>query len=295
MEQAIIAGSNGLVGSAVVSRLLLYGVEVLSLGRKRSENRISSDTYLEIDMNNINNLANELKKINWKPKKSCVFYNFSWEGNSTLTNGTLEQQMNNVLYSVEAVKVAKQLGCSKFVSCGTLEETYCEENLSNPNSNYQLTQKNYVVAKLASRDYSKYTAYSVGIDYIHTRLSVPFSVGFTRHSFIENNLRLIMDHKPAVSPTNNNIFDLVNVNEIADAFLKIGLLGKNLSDYYIGSKSPGRLEEYFAFTRESLEHKKNFLFDKLNMDTSRIFDTSLLQKHTGYVPTSSFINYIRSL
>ena len=295
MEKAIVAGSNGLVGSAVVTKLLSYGIEVLSLGRKKSENRIGSDRYLEIDMNNIDTLVGELKKINWEPKKSCVFYNFSWEGNSTLTNGTLEQQMKNVLYSVEAVKVAKQLGCSKFVNCGTLEETYCEENLSNPNSDYQLTQKNYVVAKLASRDFSKYTAYSVGIDYIHTRLSVPFSVGFTRNSFIENNLRLIVDHKPNILPTNNNIFDLVNVIEIADAFLKIGCLGKNLSDYYIGSNSPGRLEEYFEFMRQSIEFKKTFLFDKLNMETARIFDTSLLQKHTGYVPTASFINYARNL
>jgi len=295
MEKAIVAGSNGLVGSTVVTRLLSYGIEVLSLGRKKSENRIGSGGYLEIDMNNIGTLVGELEKINWEPKKSCVFYNFSWEGNSTLTNGTLEQQMKNVLHSVEAVKVAKQLGCSKFVNCGTLEETYCEENLSNPNSNYQLTQKNYVIAKLASRDFSKYTAYSLGIDYIHTRLSAPFSVGFTRPSYIENNLRLIIDHKPAVSPTNNNVFDLVNVIEIADAFLKIGCLGKNLSDYYIGSNSPGRLEEYFEFMRQSIEFKKTFLFDKLNMETARIFDTSLLQKHTGYVPTASFINYARNL
>jgi nucleoside-diphosphate-sugar epimerase len=50
MDKAIVAGSNGLVGSAVVTRLLSYGIEVLSLGRKKSKNSIGSDSYLEIDM-----------------------------------------------------------------------------------------------------------------------------------------------------------------------------------------------------------------------------------------------------
>jgi nucleoside-diphosphate-sugar epimerase len=295
MNSAIVAGANGFVGSAVVAHLVKQGIHVVSIGRRKRDNKSKSEIYLEIDMDNINSLEGELRRKNWDFEKSCVFYNFSWCGNLVLTDGTLDQQMKNVFNSVEAVKTAKQLGCSKFINCGTLEETFCEENLIALNSKYQLTQKNYVLAKLASRDFSKFTAYSNQIDYIHTRLSVPFSAGFTRNSYIENNLRLLTKKMPIEEPKNNNIFDLINVNDVADAYFKIGLQGKNLSDYFIGSDSPAKLQDYFIFLYEVIQKQPISTAKKIEADTLKIFDTSLLQEHTGYVPSASFKNYVKSL
>lgn len=273
MKSAIVAGANGFVGSAVVAHLLAQGLQVVSIGRRKRNNKSKSEIYLEMDMANISSLVGELRKVNWDFEKSCIFYNFSWCGNLTLTDGTLNQQMKNVFNSVNAVKIAKSLGCSKFINCGSLEETFCEENLKLSISKYQLTQKNYVLAKLASRDFSKLTAYENHIDYIHTRLSVPFSPGFEKDSFIENNLRLITRKKPVQTPRNNNVFDLINVNEVADAYFKIGLRGKNLCDYFIGSNSPAKLEDYFVFLRKVIEKKQIPPFKKLDADTAKIFDT----------------------
>ena len=66
IHQAIITGSTGLVGQSLVKYLLKNQVDVLCLGRRNlSKSDINKlfekgATYLQLDMNNINNLDNEI-------------------------------------------------------------------------------------------------------------------------------------------------------------------------------------------------------------------------------------------
>ena len=38
----------------------------------------------------------------------------------------LDKQLDNVIYSVEALEVASKIGCEKFIQVGTMEEAFTE-------------------------------------------------------------------------------------------------------------------------------------------------------------------------
>ena len=132
IHKAIVTGSTGLVGQSLVKYLLENQVDVLCLGRKNLSksdiNKIfgKGATYLQIDMNNISNLGNEIDNMNWKIDQNCIFYHLAWSGVNRLTDGSIEDQLQNVAFSSDAIKIAKKVGCSKFINSGTIEETYAE-------------------------------------------------------------------------------------------------------------------------------------------------------------------------
>ena len=131
----------------------------------------------------------------WIKEGSCVFFNFAWSGGDGVAAGDHEDQLKNVSFSTDAVKVAKQLGCSKYVDSGSMEETFVERFLNNhwPQHDYNSSQRVYGLSKLTARDMCHIVAYIEKIDYIHTRLSGPVDLGPQCKGFISVSLRKILN------------------------------------------------------------------------------------------------------
>ena len=180
IEKAIITGGAGLVGQSLARYLAKQNIDVLCLGRKQLSTEDikkifgNGISYLKLDLKNIDDLENKIEKLNWIPGNNCIFYHFAWSGVDRLTDGNIEDQLKNVAFSADAIKVAKKIGCLKFVNSGTIEETYADWHLTKK-SKYNSSQANYAMAKLAARDMCKMVAYLEKINYIHTRLSFPLS------------------------------------------------------------------------------------------------------------------------
>ena len=167
------------------------------------------------------------------------FFNFAWSGHSNLTNGDINDQLESAYYSSEAVKIAKKIGCSKFVNVGTLEETFAENHLKNSKrSSFETSQFNYTIAKLASRDMCKITAYLEKIDYIHTRLSLPLDQTLSRGSYVSRTLKNIKKKITYIKPKNKRLFDIIFLDDVSRAYYLIGKYGKDKSDYFIGTSKP---------------------------------------------------------
>lgn len=296
MHKAIITGGTGLVGQSVARQLVNNNVDVLCIGRSNlSESDIhkifgKGITYIQLDMKNISELNKIIHKINWNPEQNCVFYNFAWSGDQRLTDGSAEDQLENVSLSSLAIKAAKAIGCSKFINCGTIEETYAEWHLNN-NSKFNSSQSNYAIAKLASRDMSLMTAYLEKIDYIHTRLSVPISPNLSIGGYIPKTLKKIINKEDYDLPNNQQLFDIISTKDVALAYYLLGLKGKNKSDYYIGCGNPIILKDYFVqfdrFTKGLLVKERDYS-DKTS---SAFFKTNLLNNDTGFIPSYNQYNF----
>lgn len=293
MDNAIVAGANGFVGSAVVNHLKNQGIQVLSLGRKLFPSTPILSPYLSCNLNQMADIEKKFRDLRWSRDGNTVFYNFAWTGDKGLTDGSLEQQLENVERSVNAVKLANILGCSKFINCGSQEESILEGILKNPLLPFKLTQINYAIAKLAARDYCRYTSYELKLDYVHTRMSVPFSRNFLKENYIEAKIRDILAGRAFEAPTNTNVFDLVFIEDVAEAYLKLGLAGHNQSDYFIGSGSPSTLEGYFSSAKFILEENRIPNFSKIVSQEVGIFDITLITTDTGYTPSIDFINFFK--
>ena len=298
MKKAIITGSTGLVGRAVVKHLFDYDIDVLCLGRRQLS---TADiikifgrevVYLNVPMQSILSLDANLKLSKWTSDNQCVFYNFAWSGRERLTDGSFGNQLNNAIYAANAVKAAKQIGCIKFVNAGTIEETYVEKHLEKKESTpYQSTQTDYSLAKLACRDMCKIVAYLEKIDYVHTRLSVPLDPELSMGSYVASTLRKILMREAYDAPINNKLFDIISVNDVARAYYLIGAGGRNKLDYFIGTGIPTTLNHFFdKFEKLISGAGENDSNNTPPADTC-LFSIEKLAADTGFIPSAFFQDF----
>ena len=230
------------------------------------------------------------KKNNWDPEEECVFYNFAWGGDEKLTDGSFQAQFNNATFSANALLAAKKIGCSKFINVGTMEETFAENYLKNPTnvSPPNRSQINYTCAKLASRDMCKILSYLEKIDYIHTRLSVPLSQSLDKGGYISSVFSKIKNNQSFDKPSNDQLFDIISLHDMAEAYYLIGKKGINNSDYFIGTSKPKKLNEYFKIFESILKGKsyKNTFSNEKDVDI--MFSIDDLCKQTGFELSYTF-------
>ena len=295
MKTAIVSGATGMVGSSTARYLSEQGVRVLCLGRQDlnpvdTENVFGHNTtYASLAMSDVATLPKVLDTLDWDTEHDCVFYHFAWSGLKKLTDGSLEMQLSNAVNTSNAVKVAKYVGCKKFVNVGTLEETFTETWMSKKsNTPYISSQTNYIISKLASRDLGKITAYLEKIDYIHTRLSVPLDFELNKGNYIASTLKKIINKEFWEKPLSNNLYDITSLADISRAYFLIGLGLQTKADYYIGASEPATLNHIFDHFERRVRGYKIEAQLTLDENVKSIFSTSELKQDIGFSPSSNF-------
>lgn len=299
MDKAIITGATGLLGMSVAKYLSSFGVQLVCLGRQNLSAQDcykyfgEQSKYIRLAMKNITALPEKLKTIGWGSCEGAVFYNFAWSGNNRLADGVFSAQLQNAVCSAEAVKVAKAVGCGKFISAGSFEETFIEAFLKAKNSQkYESAQANYGLAKLASRDMCKIVAYIEGIDYIHTRMSVPLDSSLSKGGYIVSTMRKILNGEGYEEPQSTSLFDLVLLEDVARAYHLIGQKGVNKADYYIGTGKPATLGQHFEYLIQLIDGQYEFNNDSVMNGHARLFDIQKLRQDTGFLAALGLENVI---
>ena len=307
MDTAIVTGATGLVGSAVVQKLLENNIDVLCIGRKEPliepwKNLPGTATYLKMDMADILSLADKIGEIGWVPGSFCVFYHFSWRGLNALTDGSVDDQLKNVTFSANALVSAQKIGCTTFVNAGTIEETFAEKYFDNrwEHETYPSGQNAYAASKLAARDMCLLLGYLNKIDYVHTRLSVPLNPSFIGKGYISSAIRAILAGDDYAPPTNPQLLDLTHIEDVAQAYYLVGQKGKNKANYYIGSGEPKTLSQYFEIAEKKNGVSKSCpddhqpSTDRLLL-TAEDFSINDLRLDTGFVVKHSFDDLVEGM
>ncbi len=299
MDKAIITGASGLVGMSVAKYLSSIGVQLLCLGRQNFSIQDCHkyfgvrSKYISLSMRNISSLPENLKKIGWSSCEGAIFYNFAWSGQSSLADGVFSDQLQNAVWSAEAVKVAKAIGCSKFVNSGSMEETFIDYFAKMKNKQkYTSTQTNYGLAKLATRDMCKMVAYIEGIDYIHTRMSVPLDSDLSKGTYISSVMKKILKGEEYEKPLSSSLYDLVLLEDVSRAYQLIGEKGLNKADYYIGTGRPATLKRHFERITQTIYGQYDEENDSIEVEHTRLFDIQRLRQETGFVATLGLNNII---
>ena len=176
MNTAIITGATGFIGSTLTNYLLDNDYKVIALGRRDFDqiklNRLKVHKnliYLKIPMEKISNL----KDFIYSNKKiidinNLIFFHFAWGGNSQLSDLNIEAQLQNVIYSENAFKVANDLNCKKFIFVGTMEEFFTQKYLEfdYKKDNFYNRHVIYALAKTAARKALKLSYQSSNTDLI---------------------------------------------------------------------------------------------------------------------------------
>lgn len=223
--------------------------------------------------------------------KYDTFIHFAWAGSAGPARMDYNLQMQNALNTVECLKLAKELGCTRFVCAGSIMEYEVEAAIhaqgNRPGMGYI-----YGMGKHIAHCLCKSVAVDIGIELVWPMITNAYGVGELSPRFVNTTLRKIINGEPLQFTAATQNYDFVYVTDVAKAFYQIAKNGKPFREYMIGSSSARPLKEFIIEMQQALAPDAVLLFGDVpftgtNMPLST-FDTTATEKDCGFKAEVSF-------
>jgi len=289
MEKVIITGADGFVGSYTVKQFLNNGKQVLALDMGETARRLEEHPNLKYMQCDISDIKGMLEKI--PVGEYDTFVHFAWAGSAGPARVDYNLQMQNALNTVEVLKAAKELGCTRFVCAGSIMEYEVEFAIhaqeSHPGMGYI-----YAMGKHVAHCMCKAVAANIGIDLLWPMITNAYGVGEISPRFVNTTLRKIINGEPLQFTAATQNYDFVYVSDVAKAFYLVAEKGKPFCEYMIGSGNARPLKEFILEMVEACGPDSKPLFGDIpftgvNVPLS-VFSTDAIKCDCGFVPDVSF-------
>lgn len=289
MKKVIVTGANGFVGSNVVRELTNHGIEVLAIDLPGNNANISDNPLVTFIGTDIFELQHNEDKI--EKDKYDTFYHFAWVGSAGSARTDCKLQMKNSLCTVECIKIAKRLGCTRFICAGSIME---KEVISVLNASYNKPGMGYIygIGKLTAHCMGKSVAAAEGIDLVWAIITNAYGEGEVSPRFINTTIRKIINREPLQFTSATQNYDFVHIEDVARAFRLIGENGKPFCEYVIGSGNARPLKEFITELKDTLSPDAELVFGDIpftgiNMP-AEVFSTVDTENDCGFKAEISF-------
>jgi UDP-glucose 4-epimerase len=296
MKQAIITGATGPLGFALANYLSERDVTVTAIlhpGSKRIADVPVSDSccVIECDLSALALLETQL------PKTYDTFFHLGWdatESRESRNNPSIHAL--NILYTLDAVKLAYTSGCKTFVGAGTQSEFLREEGFP-VTAAPAATQESYGIAKYAAGKLSLRLCEQYGMRHGWARIfSIYGPVERPTTALMYCIHTLLKGEKPSLTK-GEQIWDYLYSVDCARALYLIAKKGRHGVAYAVGSGHAQPLREYFECARDCIDPSLLLGLGEKEYPPGEIThlcaDIQALTEDTGFVPEYSFEKGIR--
>ena len=295
MKRIIITGATGMIGATLANYSSQNGCEVLCIIRQGSykERNIQQNKNIRIQYAALS----DYETIDVESEYD-VFYHFAWEKPFGAARDDVNSQLNNVSYTLDAVRLAKRLGCKVFVGAGSQAE-FGITNSALRSDTPAAPLNAYGIAKYAAGKMSGLLCGQLGIRHNWVRvLSV--------YGYLDNPYSLIMytinalqkGEKPSLSKC-DQIWDYIYELDAARAFFAIGNKGMDKKYYSLGSGFCQPLKVYLETIKEVMGSNIELGFGEKdyypNQPMYLCADISEIKTDTGWAPETTFIEGINKI
>lgn len=288
---AVVTGPTGVIGTALVKKLVENNTKVYAVCRPHSH-RIS--TVLKHPLVNIVecNIDN-YKYLPEKIKEECYyFYHLAWSGtDNPLNRFDMYLQNENVKYSLDAVRAAKQLGCRVFIGSGSQAEYGNKSGIMKPDT-YPDPVSGYGMAKLCSGQMTRYLCNQEGIKHIWPRILSVYGVGDGSQTLISSAIRSMLEGKKFSMTAGDQLWDYLYSEDAADALIALANKGKNGAVYVLGSGRARPLKEYVECIRDIINPQLPIGFGERPYFKDQVMhleaDITAITNDTGWRPRVEF-------
>lgn len=297
MKRAIITGSTGTIGVALADILTKNGCEVYAVCRPNSCNikNLKKHKNLFILECDISDLLSLKEKIS---KDFDVFYHLAWDGTFGDSRNEVDLQINNVKYTLDAVRLAKSLNCKVFIGAGSQAE-YGHYNRPADENTKTRPFTLYGAAKLSAGQLSRVYAQNLKINHIWVRIFSVFGPGDDSRTLVSYVIDELNHGKSPELTLGEQIWDYIYSYDAADAMIKIAEKGKNNSIYCLASGQKRRLKEYIKDIADVVNPNINIVFGNKPYSKNQIMflsaDISKLKNDTGFIPKYNFKQAIKKI
>lgn len=289
MKRVIVTGANGFVGNNVVRELIDHKIEVLAIDLPGNCANIPNNplvTFMGADVFELKCVEDNIEK-----DKYDTFYHFAWVGSAGTARTDCELQMKNALCTAECIRIAKKLGCKRFVCAGSIME---KEVIAVLNAMGNKPGMGYIygIGKLTAHCMSKSVAAAEGIDLVWAIITNAYGEGEMSPRFVNTTIRKIINGAPLLFTAATQNYDFVHIKDVAKAFRLIGENGKPFCEYVIGSGNARPLKEFITELKDTLSPDAELVFGDIpftgiNMP-AEVFSTVDTENDCGFKAEISF-------
>ncbi len=293
MKRAVITGPTGEVGLSLVNELIENNIEVLAVVRPGSARAARLPKSEKVTV-----IENELENLSLLPNlidgRCDVFYHLAWEFSRDHDN--VDKQYNNIGYTINAVRVANEIGCESFIGAGSQAEYGIVNERITPDTKCNPVIA-YGMAKLCSGLLSRKLAKQIGVKHIWPRIISVYGPGDAESAMIPSVIRsLLSGGKPSLTKGEQE-WDFLYSRDCARAMRLIAEKGKDGSVYCIGHGETKPLREYIEIIRDEINPSLPLGIGEIPYGKNQVMrldvDISALVEDTGFTPIYDFRTGIR--
>ena len=297
MKRAVITGATGAIGTALIRALLDNGVEVLVITRPDSKrnDHIPKVPGVKVIFANLSDFAS----LDVSAEGSCdVFFHLAWAGASGAGRNDIYLQLDNIRYSLDAVRLAKRLGCHTFIGAGS----QAEYGLSDRKLTADTPTKPFIgygFAKLCAGQMTREYAHQQGLRHIWTRILSVYGPNDGANSMISMLVRNLTNRTPVDMTAGTQIWDYLYSSDAAKALYLLAEKGQDGKTYVLGSGTARPLKEYAEIIREEIGSDIRINYGAVPFSKNQVMylcaDILQLVLDTGWSPKTEFREGIRKI
>lgn len=291
--KVVITGPTGAIGHALIEECIKAGDEILAIchrGSKRAKTLPESE-YLKVLFLDLNEYRDSIKEGLGLSGDYDVFYHFAWDGTTGAERNDESLQGKNTEYALDAVKLAKELGCNTFIGAGSQAEYGRVEGKLSPDTPAN-PENEYGKAKLKAGEMTRAYCKKLGMKHIWTRVLSVYGPYDGEKSMIISSLRKMIAGEKVSFTAGEQKWDYIYASDAGRAFRLLAEKGADGEVYVIGSGKVRELKEYIQIMTRKVNFDGYIGLGEIPYGDKQVMylqaDISKLTKDTGFVPQVEF-------
>lgn len=287
-RKMIITGATGVVGSAVVRKALESEWYVTCIVHEDSKRLANIPLHENVNIIKCN--ASNYSQLELHDTYD-VFVHLSWEKTFGSLRDDTDIQVRNIQYTLDACKLAKRLGCTKFIGAGSQAEYGLKSDSLKPDMPVN-PESGYGIAKFAAGKMAALLCAQLGLDYNWVRILSVYGPNDSPNTLISY---LITELKAGRSPELTKceqIWDYLYSDDAGEAFIKIADKGVNGATYVLGSGNMRPLHDYVEDIKNAIDPTIDIKYGAKDYYPHQpmfmVADIKNLTSDTGWLPTFNF-------
>lgn len=296
IQTAVVTGPTGAIGIALCEKLLRENVTVYAVCRPGSSRikdlpKAAALHVVECDAKELATLPQKMEGVSVD-----AFFHFAWAHTIGQGRNDMPAQIENIQSTIDAVRVAKALGCQVFLGAGSQAEYGRVEGLLKSDTP-AFPENGYGMAKLCAGQMSRVEAKALDIDHVWVRILSVYGPHDGPMTMISGTIRkLLAGERPALTAGIQR-WDYLYAGDAADAFYLAACHGRNGAVYPLGSGQALPLKDYIIQMRDAIDPALPLGLGEVPYGPLQVMhlqaDISALQADTGFAPKTPFAEGIR--
>lgn len=226
-----------------------------------------------------------------------AFFHLAWAHTIGAGRNDMPAQIENIRYTIDAVRTAAAMGCRVFVGTGSQAEygrvdgVLRADTPTNPENGYGM-------AKLCAGQMSRTEAAALGMDHVWARILSVYGPHDGPNTMISATIQKLLAGQCPDLTAGEQKWDYLYSADAADALYRMACHGRSGAVYPVGSGTARPLREYIETLRDAIDLALPLGLGKIPYGPQQVMflqaDITQLAADTGFAPRTAFADGIRA-